>query len=286
MTADTVKVDPSNLEALRAWDGPDGDYWSENEHFFDHSLHRYQPRFLDAAGVGPDDRVLDVGCGNGQTTRDAARRATAGEALGIDLSHRMIEQARRRAAEAGLANARFVQGDAQIHPFEAGSFDRALSRTGTMFFGDPVAAFANIARALRPGGKLVQLVWQPLPRNHWIRDFSAALAAGRELPVPPLDAPGPFSLSEPGRVRSILSDAGFTDVAVDGVEELMWFGDTADEAFRLVCGLGFSQFMLRDLDDASRRRALDDLRTTIERHDTDEGVLYPSAAWLVGARLP
>lgn len=99
--------------------------------------------------------MLDVGCGNGQTTRDAARAAFDGSAVGVDLSSRMVEFARRLAAAERIANATFHQADAQIHPFVEGSFDVAISRTGVMFFGDPPAAFANIACPLRPGGRLV-----------------------------------------------------------------------------------------------------------------------------------
>src|SRR5690606_6861180 len=110
--------------------------------------------------LGPGEAILgrgDVGCGTGQTTRDAARAAGEGAAVGVDLSAAMLEHARRRAAEDGLSNASFLHGDAQVHPFEPASFDLAISRTGTMFFADPVAAFANVARALAPGGRLVMV---------------------------------------------------------------------------------------------------------------------------------
>jgi hypothetical protein len=119
--------------------------------------------------------------------------------------------------------------------------------------------------------------------NHWVRDFTAALAVGSEQPTPPAGAPGPFSLADPTRARSILSDAGFGDISLEGVEEPMWFGATGDAAYTFVRGLGFTEFMLRDLDDHARARALDDLRTSIDAHETDEGVLYPSATWIISA---
>ena len=122
----------------------------------------------------------------------------------------MLGYARRQAVEEGVTNASFEQADAQIHPFPAESFDVAISRTGAMFFGDLIAAFANIGRALVPGGRLVLVAWQPLATNEWIREISGALACGRDLPAPPPDAPGPFSLSDPDQVRSILMAAGFT----------------------------------------------------------------------------
>jgi SAM-dependent methyltransferase len=283
MIASTVTVHPSNAEALRAWDGADGAYWAENEAVFDAGLERHDRPFFEAAAIGVAERVLDIGCGNGQTTREAARRAPHGEALGVDLSSQMIERARLRAAQQGIANAHFLQADAQVHPFDEQAFDVAISRTGAMFFGDPVAAFASIARALRPGGRLVLLTWQEPSRNHWIRDFLAAVAAGRDLPSPPPDAPGPFSLARPDRVRELLTAAGYTDVRMDGVDEPMFFGATADDAYRFVRGLGVIEFLLRDLDATRRAEAAVALRATIEAHETADGVLYPSAAWIIRA---
>jgi SAM-dependent methyltransferase len=276
---------PSNADALRAWDGSEGAYWAEHETTFDRSIARYQARFFAAAAITAGDRVLDVGCGNGQTSREAARLAApGGSALGVDLSSRMIERARRRATEAGVTNCRFEQADAQVHPFEAAGFDVAISRTGAMFFGDPVAAFANIARALRAGGRLALLVWQSLPDNEWVSEFARALAVGRPVPQPPPDAPSPFSLADPDRVNGILSTAGFVDVTLEGASEPMYFGDDVDDAYRFVRGIGFTEGMLRDLDDEARAQALDALRATIAAHATDDGVLYGSATWIVRAQ--
>lgn len=285
-TSPTISVAPTNADALRAWNGSDGDFWAAEEYVFDHSLHHYRQAFLDAADVQPGDRVLDIGCGNGQTTRDAASLAPRGRVLGVDLSTRMLDVARRRADEAGLANVELLQADAQIHPFDPGSFDLALSRTGTMFFGDPVAAFTNIGRALRPAGRLVVLVWQGIERNDWFRELVAALAAGRDLPRPPPDAPGPFSYADPARSRAVLAAAGFVDVALEGVEAPMWFGPTAEAAYRFLSTMGLSRFLLRDLGPEARERALASLRAGIDAHVADEGVVYPSAMWIVSARRP
>jgi SAM-dependent methyltransferase len=283
MTAtDVVNIDPANAAQLAAWNGDEGAYWADHADHFDHSVAAYHPLLLDAAAIAPTDRVLDIGCGTGQTTLDAARSATdGGSVLGVDLSARMLDIARRRLMEAGAANATFEQADAQVHPFVPGSFDAAISRTGTMFFADLSMAFTNIARALAPAGRLTMLVWQPLAANEWLQAISGALAAGRELPPPPSDAPGPFSLSEPDRVRGILTSAGLTDVALEGVRADMWFGADADDAHRFV--LGLMGWMLQGLDDAGRARALEALRTTMAAHQTGSGVVFGSAAWIITA---
>jgi SAM-dependent methyltransferase len=276
-----ARVDPSNLEQARAWDGDEGEYWATQAERFDRSMAAYHGRFLEAAAIQREERVLDIGCGTGQTTRDAARAASSGRALGVDLSSRMTELARRLAAREGVANATFEQADAQIHPFAAASFDVAISRTGAMFFGDAVAAFTNVGRALRPGGRLTLLTWQSPSANEWIREISTALAAGRDLPPPPPDAPGPFSLADPDRVRGVLTASGFTGVEVHPASELMWFGHDPDDAHRFV--LGLLGWMLQGLDEPGRERAIENLRTTLATHDAGEGVLFHSAAWTIHA---
>jgi SAM-dependent methyltransferase len=276
-----LELDPTNTEHARAWDGDEGAYWAAHAEHFDKALGVYHERFITAANIHPGERVLDIGCGTGQTTRDAARAAAGGSAVGVDLSARMVGLARRLAAEQGVANARFEQADAQIHPFPAGAFDVAISRTGTMFFGDASAAFTNIARAVRPGGRLVLVVWQGPGPNEWVRELTGALAAGRGLPAPPIGAPGPFAQSDPDQVRAVLSVAGFCDICLEGLSGPMWFGADPVEAHGFVVGL--MGWMLEGLDAADRDQALDDLKETLNTHATDGGVTFKSATWLVTA---
>jgi SAM-dependent methyltransferase len=278
-----ISVDPSNRAAADAWNGDDGAHWVAHAATYDRSVARYHGPFLDAAAIGEGDRVLDVGCGGGEATCDAARRAGRGTAVGVDLSAPLLELARSRAAAAGIRNATFLQADAQVHPFEPASFDCAISRTGAMFFGDAPAAFANIARAVRPGGRLCLLVWEDLAANEWLPAFVGALTGGGGPPAAPPGAPGPFSLADPAHTRSLLTDAGFTDVALDDRREPMWFGADADAAFAFVSSLGVARGILGGLDDGGRTRALEALRGSITAHETAEGVLYRSAAWIVTA---
>ena len=202
-------IEVVNTEQAAAWDGHEGDVWTEHADRYDRASRRIWQRFVDAELVGSADRVLDVGCGTGGPTRDVARVATDGEVTGIDLSTRMLELARERSADEGLDNVTFVRGDAQVFPFEPEQLDVAMSSFGSMFFSDPVAAFTNIGGGLRRGGTLALLAWRALQENEWLMSLRGALAVGRELPMPPPDAPTPFALADPERVRTILESAGF-----------------------------------------------------------------------------
>jgi SAM-dependent methyltransferase len=277
-------ADPSNADQVGAWDGNEGAFWTAQARRFDETLASCHGPFLTAAAIRERDRVLDVGCGTGQATRDVARVATNGSALGVDLSSQMIALAGEIAATAGLDNVEFRHADAQIHPFERAEFDIVISRMGSMFFGDPIAAFTNLHRALRPEGRLTLLTWQDVTDNEWLTEFRAALAVGRDLPTPPPDAPSPFALSDPDRVRTILDAAGFADITFQSLHEPMSFGPDPDDAFDFVSDL--TAWMREGLDETDQGAALAALRTTIAEHTGDHGVTYQSATWVIQARKP
>jgi SAM-dependent methyltransferase len=283
-TLNRAQVDPSNIEQARAWDGDEGTYWAANAERFDALLAAIQDPFMETAAIGSTEQVLDIGCGTGRTSRDAARAAASGAVLGIDLSSQMIDLARSLAAAEGVANARFMRGDAQIYPFEPEAFDIAISRAGATFFGDPVAGFRNIAGALRPGGRLALLASQALPHNEWLIELFGALAGGRDLPAPSADAPGPFAFADPDRVRAVLGTAGFQEVRVDGLSAPMYLGSDASDACGFV--LGLFGWLLNGLEEAGRARAVDALRTTLTAHQTGHGVTYNSSVWIVTGHKP
>jgi SAM-dependent methyltransferase len=272
----------ANVDMVAAWDGEEGATWAAHAEHYDKSRTRYDPHLLDQ--VSADDEVLDVGCGNGGTTREAAR--TARTAVGVDLSSEMIAYARERASEDGLTNVRFEQADAQVHPFDPESFDIAISRQGAMFFDDPVAAFANIGRALRRGGRIALLGWQSLAGNEWFRLIREALAMGRELPTPQLGAPGPFGLADPDNNHRILSAAGFENVANEEVSEPLWFGADVDDALGFLSTDGPVRGMLADLSEDDKAKGLANLREAIAARATVDGVWLGSSCWLVTATRP
>jgi SAM-dependent methyltransferase len=274
-----VGVAPSNAAQERAWEGAEGDCWAEHADLLEGMPARYDAALLDAALIGPGSRVLDVGCGTGSLTRAAARRAPNGTALGVDLSTSMIAVARDRAARAGLPNAAFTRADAQVHPFPAAGVDVVLSRTGASFFGDAPAAFANLARATAPGGRLALLTWQAAARNEWFTEIAGTLA-GR-VPIPPAGVPGPFALAEPERVNELLRGAGWTDVEIVGVHEPVLYGPDPLAARDVLAGL--LSWLLDGRDPAERDHARDALLTTMRAHHGADGVAFGSAAWLVTA---
>jgi len=143
-------MDVTNIQQAEAWNGYEGRHWADNQTRWDAVADGINPHLFAAAAIGVDDRILDIGCGNGRTTRLAASLAARGRAVGVDLSAPMLARARASAEADGLANVEFRQADAQVHPFERAAFDVAMSRGGVMFFADPVTAFHNIGTALRP----------------------------------------------------------------------------------------------------------------------------------------
>lgn len=276
-----------NIAQEQAWNGAEGTHWARNKDRWNAVNEGFDEPLLTAAGITADTRTLDIGCGAGQTTVLAARRAPAGRALGLDLSGPMLAEARARAAREGIPNAGFVQGDAQTHPLEAGAFDAAISRYGVMFFADPEAAFGNIARALRPGGRLAFVC----PAEAELNDWLVALTSLRELlPVGDLGAPGRpgmFSLGGPDRIRAVLTAAGLTGISVDRADAHgNWGAGAADAAaFLLLSGPG--QHFMDQVDpptrDHARRALTDHLRT----YETADGtVRLRSASWLVTAVRP
>lgn len=250
---------------------------------YDAELTRYGAALRRAWAVQPHDRVLDVGCGTGQTTREAARMAPAGSALGVDLSALAIERARKLARAEGLRNVTFERVDAQARSFAQGYFDLAISRFATMFFDDPIAAFGNIGRALRPAGRLVMVVWQPHDRNEWDVAIHQALAGPDGPTAVAGEGPDPFSLADPTTVEGILRAAGFADIGLTDVHEPIYYGPDTTAALAWVRGFGCTNAFLKRLDPAAAARALARLRDALAARMTDEGVWFDSRAWIVTA---
>jgi SAM-dependent methyltransferase len=251
---------------------------------YDAELVRHTEVLRRVWAVGPRDHVLDIGCGAGQTTRAAAREAPGGDALGVDVSARAVARARELARAEGLRNVAFEVADAQAHGFAPARFELAVSRFGTMFFADPVAAFTNIGRALRPAGRLVMLVWQGAERNEWDVTIRRALT-GSERTTPVADpGPDPFSLADPAALRAILRAAGFIDISLTEVREPVFHGPDVAAALGWVRGFTSTDGVLKRLHPTAAAAALERLREALTAHLGHDGVWFDARAWLVSAR--
>jgi SAM-dependent methyltransferase len=250
--------------------------------FYDFELSAHHEHLRASYGISAGDEVLDIGCGTGLTTREAARAAAPGRVVGVDVSERMLERAREVAADEGLENISFELGDAQVHRFDPAGFDVAISRFGTMFFNDPAAAFANIAAALRPEARLVLLVWQRREDNEWMQAFDAALGDAARPPAPDMD---PLSLGDAEATARLLEGAGFDGIAFEDVHEPVFYGHDLDAALDIVRGFQDTKAALESLSDDEAARAVERLRETLASHNSDErGIALDSRSWLVTAR--
>ena len=250
--------------------------------FYDAELRAHHEHLRAAYGIRPGDEVLDIGCGTGLTTREAARAAAPGRVVGVDVSERMLQRARQLTAAERLANVRYERGDAQVHRFDPARFDVAISRFGTMFFSDPVAAFANIAAALRAEGRLVLLVWQRPEHNEWSRAIDAALGDAAQ-PTPP--GADPFSLGDAEVTACILESAGFDDVRFEEVSEPVLYGHDLDAALAVVTAFQNTSAALASLTDGEAARTVERLREMLAAHCSHEhGVVLDSRSWLITAR--
>ena len=249
--------------------------------FYDAELSAHHERLRAAYGINAGDEVLDIGCGTGLTTRDAARAAAPGRVVGVDVSERMLERAHQLTEAERLDNVTYELGDAQVHRFDPGRFDLAISRFGTMFFADPVAAFANIASALRPDGRLLLLVWQRRELNPWMLEFDAAVGAPAQLPPPP--GADPFSLGDAEAATAILERAGFDELRFEDVHEPVLYGHDIAAALEFV--RGFQSVALESMSDSDAARSVERLRQTLAAHySADRGIALDSRSWLITGR--
>ena len=264
----------TNTAQTEQWNGPTGEFWATHAERYERTLGVLTRHVLRGAALEAADRVLDVGCGCGATTREAARLAAS--AHGVDLSGPMLAHARRAAAE---PNVTFEQADAQVAPL--GEFDVAISRLGVMFFDDPAAAFANLRGAAT---RLAFVCWGALSDNeHRVAEL-AALTPHVPMPAPRTDdGPGAYSLADPDRVRTLLTGAGFTEVELEEIREPISLGSSAAEAVEFRLNDPTVQGWLAEAGAEAAGRATEALLRTYEEHKTSAGVQFDSAAWLVTA---
>jgi SAM-dependent methyltransferase len=276
----------TNERQRQEWNAVMGRHWVDQQARLDRMLSRLTPHLIAAAGISESDQVLDVGCGCGQTTRLAARGAQAGNVLGVDLSRPMLDHARSLARHEGVHNVRFEVADAQVDDLGEAAFDVVLSRFGVMFFDLPQAAFANLGRSLRAGGRLAFLCWQEVERNPYFTVPFEALAEflpSAGLPGPTRNGPGPFSLADPRHLARLLAESGFTEVDVRPLSESAVAGEDVDDAVAFLRSHPAAAALFAQLDADTAAGAKAALRSALKPYEAPEGVLFDAAAWLVTA---
>ena len=255
-------MDVVNTEQAEFWSGI-APTWVELDRRLERVGGPPAQRALARLELHPGQQVVDLGCGSGASTVElAARVAPGGSALGVDIAEGMLEGARQRVAELGATNVEFLCADVQVHDLGQDRFDAAFSRFGVMFFKDPVAAFANVRRALRPDSQLVFVCWQTVFDNEWMLvPGMAAMGVLGAMPLPGPDEPGPFSLADPVRIESILGSAGFTSIEVEPHNDVVVYAeDQIPEQVDVSMKVGATREALREAPSGK----VDEVRAAIE----------------------
>jgi ubiquinone/menaquinone biosynthesis C-methylase UbiE len=270
----------ANREQIDFWNGPVAEVWVEAQQRLDASLVVLTEGLVRAAAVRPGERILDIGCGCGTTAIELAELGA--HVTGIDVSRPMLAHARARAS--GREDVEFVLGDAATYEFSP-DFDLLFSRFGVMFFADPVAAFRNLARAVKPGGRLCFLCWRSAEHNPWI-SVPARVVQSHLGPSDPVDprAPGMFAFSDADYVGGILRRAGFRDVAVEALVGSNRLGADLDEAMHFLRRIGPMRRTLETLDARQRESILAAVREALTPYESANGVALTASAWIAKAR--
>lgn len=276
-----------NRDQAEFWSSESGNKWVENAAVLDAAMAPALDAVLEAAALQPGERVLDIGCGTGASTLAAAAAVGPdGRVTGADISPVMLEGARKRAAEAGCATVDFVVADAQTHGFEPGAFDAMISRFGVMFFADSVAAFANLATAMRPGGRMHFVCWSGLQENPWF-SLPRQVAIDRLGAPEPADprAPGPMAFAERDYVTGILERAGLAEVSSQEVSVGLTPLGTVEEVAKFAAHVGPASRILKEKDGTAEdaRVIVEALSEKMQAFATPDGVRVPATLNLYSA---
>jgi SAM-dependent methyltransferase len=275
-----------NADQIAYWNGPGGEHWTERQPLQDILLAPISQILIDSAAASPGERIIDVGCGCGSTSIALAQAvAPSGFVLGIDISAPMLARARQLAPKTLPVD--FVLADATVHPFDPASFDLLVSRFGVMFFAEPALSFANLRRALKPTGRLAFVCWrEPRENPMLMTPLQAAYKHVPKLPLPGPEDPGPFSFASEERVKRILREAGFVDVAIvpRNLSLDIAIGRGLEAAVQGAIEIGPASRALHDHPEDVRAAAKESIREALKPFVRGETVPLPAAIWIVTAR--
>jgi len=282
-----------NAEAIQAWDGPLFDSFVKFRHIVTTGLGAHGNEALRLHPPQEGERVLDVGCGFGDTTQQiAALVGPTGEAVGVDAAPKFIDAATQEAKEAGVGNASFLVADVQTDPLN-GPYDRAFSRMGTMFFVSPVAALRNVRESLVPGGELCMVVWRRREDNTWLyraQQIVEAIVPRPEEYDEPTCGPGPFSMANADTVTDQLMYAGWENISLRRCDLEILGGKDLDQALDLVMSIGPAGEILRLQGDRAAHlvpQVEAALREGLAEYQREDGSIWSMAStWIVSANAP
>ena len=280
-------MEDKNLKQKEFWSGAGGDVWVNKQKEMDIMLNPLGQRAIDKLALTPDKIILDIGCGCGATSLEIAKQIPEGKLIGLDISVPMLDQASKLASEMSLTNTDFQVKDVQVEELMYEYFDIAFSRFGVMFFEDPFEAFKNIHNSLKQGGQLSFVCWQNASLNPWQSLSIQVIKQFLDLPAPPPKSPGPFAFEDKEYIKEILEASGFQEIDItDNQEEIVMFsGKSIKEASEDYLTINpVVTEMLKNSVDELREEILEALITKFSDFHKNEGLLFPSATWIVTAK--
>jgi SAM-dependent methyltransferase len=274
-----------NSDQIAEWNGPLGERWAELQSRLDELTGPFGRAALKAAAARPGERIIDIGCGCGETTFALAQAAgPAGAVTGVDISRPMLDSARRQAAS-GPRNIAFLEADASAADLPRDN-DLLFSRFGVMFFDEPVPAFTHLHSALKSTGRMAFCCWRTAQENPWATTPMAATRAALDVTDPPPHphAPGPFAFADPDRLRGILNEAGFTDIAIQPFDAPVRLGSSPRDAAENAVRFGPAGRLVREKGEASLPAALAAIEAAVASLAGPDGTVFAAGAvWIVTA---
>ena len=280
-------MEDKNIKQKQFWSGAGGDVWVDKQREMDIMLNPLGERVIQGLDLKEETKILDIGCGCGATTLEIAKIVNQGEVIGVDISEPMLERATQTASDMALTNISYQVKDVQVDEMPNNYFDIAFSRFGVMFFEDPFEAFNNINHSLKDDGQLSFVCWQHASLNPWQSLSIQVIKEFLDLPAPPPKSPGPFAFEDKSYIEEILNASGFRDIEIkDNQEDIVMFsGKSIREACEDYLTINpVVTEMLKNSPSELREEILEALIGKFSDYHKDDGLLFPSATWIVTAK--